>query len=99
MLSLPLLQCSAGPAVHWQGSPELHRDEYVEVRPARLGLARISVVRGEGPRQGTACIDDYVRSLEPVTDYLTKWSGLVCPFDRASSPSLHPSSVVWPRPT
>ena len=53
------------------------RDEYVEVRPARLGLARISVVRGEGPRQGTACIDDYVRSLEPVTDYLTKWSGLV----------------------
>ena len=53
------------------------REEYVEVRKARLGLARISVVRGEGPTLGAACIDDYVRSLEPVTDYLTKWSGLV----------------------
>ena len=56
--------------------------EYVEVRPARLGLARISGVRGEGPEAGTACIDDYVRTLEPVTDYLTKWSGLV----RSSAP-------------
>jgi len=53
------------------------RDEYVEVRRARLGLARVSVVRGEGPAVGAACVDDYVRTLEPVTDYLTKWSGLV----------------------
>ena len=49
----------------------------MEVRRARLGLARVSVVRGEGPALGAACIDDYVRTLEPVTDYLTKWSGLV----------------------
>ena len=58
---------------------ELHdgRGLPAEVRPARLGLARISVVRGEGPAAGTAAIDDYVRTLEPVTDYLTKYSGLV----------------------
>ena len=49
----------------------------MEVRRARLGLARVSVVRGEGPAVGAACVDDYVRTLEPVTDYLTKWSGLV----------------------
>lgn len=44
---------------------------------ARLGLARVSVVRGEGPALGTPAIDDHIRSLEPITDYLTKWSGLV----------------------
>ena len=55
----------------------MDRGAITEVRPARLGLARISVVRGEGPRAGTAAIDDYVRTLEPVADYLTKYSGLV----------------------
>lgn len=44
---------------------------------ARLGLARVSVVRGEGPAAGSPAIDDYIRSLEPISDYLTKWSGLV----------------------
>jgi PAB-dependent poly(A)-specific ribonuclease subunit 2 len=48
----------------------------VEVRPARLGLARVSVVRGDGPRSGTPAIDDYVRQTEPVHDFLTRWSGL-----------------------
>ncbi|KAK3256488.1 hypothetical protein CYMTET_34386, partial [Cymbomonas tetramitiformis] len=48
-----------------------------EVRPAQLGLARVSVVRGEGPRQGVCCIDDYVRTVEPVYDHLTRYSGLV----------------------
>ncbi|GBG65163.1 hypothetical protein CBR_g49959 [Chara braunii] len=46
-------------------------------RPARLGLARISVVRGEGPKAGVCCIDDYIRTVEPVYDYLTRYSGLV----------------------
>jgi PAB-dependent poly(A)-specific ribonuclease subunit 2 len=46
------------------------------LRPARLGLARISVVRGEGPAAGAACIDDYIRAVEPVYDYLTRYSGL-----------------------
>lgn len=44
---------------------------------ARLGLARVSVVRGEGAAAGSPAIDDYIRSLEPISDYLTKWSGLV----------------------
>ena len=45
--------------------------------PARLGLARVSVVRGAGARAGEPCIDDYIQAVEPVHDYLTKWSGLV----------------------
>ncbi|KAK9843491.1 hypothetical protein WJX81_005692 [Elliptochloris bilobata] len=49
----------------------------VEVCPARLGLARVSVVRGAGERAGEPCIDDYIQAVEPVHDYLTKWSGLV----------------------
>ena len=47
-----------------------------EIRPARLGLARVSVVRGDGPNAGTPAIDDYVRQVEPVHDFLTRWSGL-----------------------
>ena len=39
----------------------------------RLGLARVSVVRGEGPMAGLPCIDDYVRATEPVFDYLTRF--------------------------
>jgi PAB-dependent poly(A)-specific ribonuclease subunit 2 len=49
----------------------------VEVLPARLGLARISVVRGQGKLEGVPLLDDYIRTLEPVHDYLTKFSGLV----------------------
>ena len=58
----------------------------VETRPARLGLARVSVVRGPPPAAAatrhdalpayTPAIDDYVRPAEPVHDYLTRWSGL-----------------------
>ena len=47
-----------------------------EIRPARLGLARVSVVRGDGPNAGIPAIDDYVRQVEPVHDFLTRWSGL-----------------------
>lgn len=44
---------------------------------SRLSLGRVSVVRGEGAYIGQCCIDDYVRSVEPVYDYLTRFSGLV----------------------
>ena len=47
------------------------------MRKPRMGLARISVLRGAGPRAGTPAIDDYIRSLEAITDHLTKFSGLV----------------------
>ena len=50
----------------------------LELRAAALGLARVSVVRGdEGQREGMSLIDDYVRTVEPVYDYLTRFSGLV----------------------
>lgn len=48
----------------------------IVTRPARLGLARVSVVRGEGPRGVTCCLDDHVRAVEPVVDYLTRFSGV-----------------------
>ncbi|KAL6767877.1 PAR1 [Auxenochlorella protothecoides x Auxenochlorella symbiontica] len=55
----------------------LVRGMEVTTRPSRLGLARVSVVRGEGALEGTACIDDYIRSPEAVHDYLTRFSGIV----------------------
>lgn len=48
-----------------------------EVRVARLGLARVSIVRGEGPLCGQPCVDDYIYLHEPVADYLTRFSGIV----------------------
>ena len=46
--------------------------------PSRLGLARVSVVRGwGGPLAGRACIDDYICGREAVHDHLTRWSGIV----------------------
>lgn len=45
-------------------------------RPARSGLARVSVLRGDGPEQELPFIDDYIATDEPVDDYLTQWSGL-----------------------
>ncbi len=69
----------------------LCRGVEVETRPARLGLARVSMIRGEGPTLGTSCIDDYIRPTEPVVDYLTKFSGLVAgdldPLVSAACPS------------
>ncbi|CAD7704572.1 unnamed protein product [Ostreobium quekettii] len=44
--------------------------------PTRLIVGRVSVVRGEGALAGVCFIDDYVRALEPIQDYLTRFSGL-----------------------
>lgn len=56
------------------------------VRPSRLGLARVSVLRGDGPDADAAFIDDYIAISEPVVDYLTAFSG-ICPgdLDKATS--------------
>ncbi|KAF6265524.1 exonuclease-domain-containing protein [Scenedesmus sp. NREL 46B-D3] len=48
----------------------------VQLKPSRLALARVSVLRGSGPAAGSAFIDDYVACVEPVVDYLTRWSGI-----------------------
>jgi hypothetical protein len=62
-------------------------DEERVVRPARLTLARVSVVRGEGPLLGVPFIDDYILTAEPIVDYLTQYSGLTPgDLDRQSSP-------------
>ncbi|GAB7366460.1 hypothetical protein MBLNU230_g8255t1 [Neophaeotheca triangularis] len=45
-------------------------------RPSRLGLARVSVLRGDEPGLGVPFIDDYIAIDEPVDDYLTQFSGL-----------------------
>ncbi|KAI9702842.1 MAG: poly(A)-specific ribonuclease [Candelina mexicana] len=46
------------------------------IRPSRLGLARVSVLRGSGIDESVPFIDDYIASNEPVVDYLTAFSGI-----------------------
>ena len=60
---------------HYASSPVLGCSG-VETWPARLGLARVSVLRASGDKVGVPFIDDYIRASEPVADHLTKWSGI-----------------------
>ena len=48
------------------------------LRPARLSLARVSVLRGDGPKQGIPFIDDHIHTSEIIVDYLTEFSGIRC---------------------
>ena len=48
------------------------------IRPARLSLARVSVLRGDGPKQGVPFIDDHIHTSEVIVDYLTEFSGIKC---------------------
>lgn len=49
----------------------------VTIIPARFGLARVSVIRGDpGPLEGMPIMDHYISSPEPVADYLTRYSGV-----------------------
>lgn len=46
------------------------------IQPSRLSLARVSVLRGEGPRSGVPFIDDYIVTTKPIVNYLTEFSGI-----------------------
>lgn len=46
------------------------------IRPSKSGLARVSVLRGDGEGQGVPFIDDYITIYEPIVDYKTQYSGI-----------------------
>lgn len=60
-----------------QEEAEYHSDGTKKViRPSRMTLARVSVLRGEGPETGIPFIDDHIATSETVVDYLTEFSGI-----------------------
>ncbi|KAJ7063521.1 ubiquitin carboxyl-terminal hydrolase-domain-containing protein [Mycena amicta] len=67
------------------------------LRPARLSLARVSVLRGGGPKQGVPFIDDHIHTSEVIVDYLTEFSGIrFGDLDLNLSPhTLTPLKVVY----
>ncbi|KAJ5724428.1 hypothetical protein N7493_006156 [Penicillium malachiteum] len=46
------------------------------VRPNKSGLARVSVLRASGIKEGVPFIDDYITIREPIVDYVTQYSGI-----------------------
>ncbi|KAI0035067.1 ubiquitin carboxyl-terminal hydrolase-domain-containing protein [Vararia minispora EC-137] len=46
------------------------------LRPPRLSLARVSVLRGGGAKEGVPLIDDHIHTSEMIVDYLTEFSGI-----------------------
>ena len=67
------------------------------IRPMSHALARVSVVRGQGEKEGEAFMDDYITIREPIVDYLTVYSG-ISPGDldpRTSRHNLVPLKVAY----
>lgn len=58
------------------------------IRPAKSGLARVSVLRGQGEDEGAPFIDDYITIYETIVDYKTQYSG-IRPGDLDTSVSQH----------
>ncbi|KAK7705004.1 poly(A)-specific ribonuclease [Botryosphaeria dothidea] len=59
------------------------------IRPSRLGLARVSVLRGgDDEDEGRPFIDDYIAITEPIVDHLTLFSG-ISPGDLDRATSKH----------
>jgi len=67
------------------------------IRPPRLSLARVSVLRGDGPMEGVPFIDDHIHTSEMIVDYLTEFSGIKFgDLDPHMSPyTLTPLKVVY----
>ncbi|KAK7049364.1 poly(A)-specific ribonuclease [Paramarasmius palmivorus] len=67
------------------------------IRPARLSLARVSVLRGNGAKEGVPFIDDHIHTSEAIVDYLTEFSGIrFGDLDPLQSPhTLTPLKVVY----
>ncbi|GIL62633.1 hypothetical protein Vafri_16832 [Volvox africanus] len=79
--SHPHLMLQGGVGVQQQPQQHYHAHgggvDLVQSKQSRLTLARVAVVVAEpGPHAGSCCLDDYVRAVEPVYDYLTRWSGI-----------------------
>jgi PAB-dependent poly(A)-specific ribonuclease subunit 2 len=58
------------------------------IRPSRMTLARVSVLRGEGTKTGMPFIDDYIHTSDPVEDYLTEFSGILRELAFPASPTF-----------
>lgn len=61
-----------------QSEIEVNADGELEtIRPTVYALARISIIRGSGEKEGLPFIDDYIATKDPVVDYLTSYSGII----------------------
>ncbi|KAI8873779.1 hypothetical protein GQ42DRAFT_117404 [Ramicandelaber brevisporus] len=62
-----------------KGDSELRSDgTSIVIKPDRKALARLSIVRGniDSPLFSVPFVDDYIIAVEPVADYVTRYSGI-----------------------